>query len=257
MYLYRSAVNYAKLLGKNLEIKPNCDDFNTLYYRFKDLLPVNQELYISEEYCSPRFYIVHEQDMERLTCFIPCKVISNSEGEIQELYIEFFRHLQHSQRFTSLRKTRTYEYRKSGQEDPKDIQWNELFNRYENGDIGEVLGLIETKPKMSLRKLENRIEKYDPKILSEERKLNLMLEGINLFKEKKSITNYGFLPIEDDNHYDSFYPLEIDRLFCIVYEKEDLMENCLISWIESDLEEGMGELIPGGDLFISPQTKRY
>lgn len=256
-YLYDSAFNYASLLGIEFKSPSKYPDFKKLYTDFKAVLPAEQCCELVQE-GDDLFFQIYEDKEEGKLYFVPCHIIDQADGDLKEIYISFFSIFQKTQGLVCLSEIPLYEMLCSdlpdnGQIDKED-EWMMILNEYENGEIGNTLKLIDNEPKFTIRQLINRIKKYKPQSEKEEKILSLIMEGLTLFKLNKKIMDFSFFPHEDEDYYDCYYPVDLNRFILIVYEKDLMFEN-LFSWTCDEANESGYEILSSGFDFISPKTE--
>lgn len=257
-FLYRSAKNYLKLLGKDIGIEPDGYDFHKLYSHFNDALPEGQECELYR-YGDTIYFHVIENSFGWELYYIPCAVIDRAGPVLSGIFLDFFRLLQHTQGLTPLKEDPVYSIYtgdmrpSSGNEEER----KRLANEYGKGHIGELLDKIAQEPRNGITKLRNRIRKYDPRP-KEAGLLALMLEGLELFgggkNRKKKITGYGFFPNETEDYYNCYWPVEVGRTLMIVYE-EDMVYHFLRKWITGEAHEQSAEIFSAGNKIITPRTR--
>lgn len=230
-----------------------------MYKAFIKILPDEIYCEIIQDNDYLMFQLLDDKD-ERTIYHIPCKIIDEAKGVLREIYICFFSLLCKTQGIEKLTDNPIYEIYtfdlpKEGEEIDKDDEWMVTLNEYENGKIAQTLKTVFEKPKYTIRQLKNRIKKYVPADERESKILSRMSEGLELFKVGKNIMNYAFFPKEDEDFYDSYYPVPITRFFNIIYEFHDLVSENLNQWISDNANENGYEYLVGAEDIISPQTK--
>lgn len=261
-FLYRSAKNYLKLLGKDLGIEPGGHDFNKLYRHFNNALPEGQYCELCRCGKDIYFHVIDNSAGWELH-YIPCAVIDRVEDiQLSGILLDFFRLLQYTQRLTPLKEDPVYQIfiSDTGHYALKDEQERKrLADEYEKGYIGELLDKIAQPPDTAIciRKLKERIRKYDPRP-QEAGIVTLMQEGLDLFagrkNSKKKIIHYGFFPDETEDYYNCYWPVEASRTLMIVYE-EDMLHTFLGEWINNEVQEQSAEIFSAGNKVITPRTR--
>lgn len=255
-YLYRSAKKYLKLLGKEIEIAPDGYDFTKLFRYFDSMLPGYQECELCRQNDTIYFHVIENRAGWELY-YVPCGIIDRVDAELSEMLLDFFCLLHHTQGLTHLKEDPVYQlfisdtkhYALKEEKERKD-----LADEYEKGHIGQILDKMAKVPVVSIRKLKNRIKKYNP-CPQEAGIIALMLEGLELFGKKEKIIDFGFFPFESDDYYNCYYPVEVHRTLMIVYE-EDPLYKFIAEWINEEANEQSAEIFSGGNLLITPKTRK-
>jgi len=258
-YLYDSAKNYARLLNKEFNLPKRYRNFLELYETFRDLLPDKNRLELVQEGNYLSFQVIDDRE-EGLLYLIPCEIIDNAVGELRDIYICFFCLLRQTQGLSSiLEENPCFDMicmdlpeRELTEEDDDRLH---LLADYSDGEINKTLQLIEEPPKYTIRTLRNKIKKYEPQSNREKLIMESMLEGLTLFSKKRQIVNYAFFPKEDEEYHDTYYVLPIDRTIQIVYSTNDMFFDNLFDWTCDEANQGGYEILSGGDLLITPDTK--
>lgn len=257
-FLYRSAKNYLRLLGKDIGIEPDGHDFHKLYRCLNQALPGDQYCELNRYGKVICFHVIDDSP-DRELHYIPCAVIDRVENErLGGILSDFFRLLQHTQGLAPLKEDPVYQLfiSDTGHYTPKEKRERKrLTNEYEKGHIGEILEKITRPPEDAacIKKLKKRIGKYDPRP-QEAGIIALMLEGLELFGRKKKITDYGFFPDETEDYYNCYYPVEVQRTLMIVYD-EDMLYQFLCEWVREEAQEQCAEIFSAGNKVITPRTR--
>lgn len=254
-FLYRSAKNYLKLLGKDIGIKSDGYDFIKLYQHFNLALPEHQECELYRHADTIYLHVIENNAGWELY-YIPCAVIHRVNPVLSDIFIDFFRLFQHTQKLAALKEDPVYEifigdtghYALKDKEERK-----KLTENYKNGHIGEILDKIAEEPVTSITKLKNRIKKYDPRP-EEAGIIALMLEGLELFRRKEAITKHTFFPYETEDYYNCYWPVEADRTLMIIYDK-DMLSEFISEWITEEAQEQSAEIYSAGSKIITPWTR--
>lgn len=255
-YLYRSAKKYLKLLGKEIEIAPDGHDFVKLFRYFDSMLPEYQECELYRDHDTIYFHVIENRAGWELY-YIPCSIIDRVDVGLSEILLDFFCLLHHTQGLTHLKEDTVYQLFISDMKHyalKEEKERKDLADQYEKGHIGQLLDKIAQKPVMSIIKLKNCIEKYNP-CPQETGIIALMLEGLELFGKKEKIIDFGFFPFETEDYYNCYYPVEVHRTLMIVYE-EDPLYKFIGEWINEEANEQSAEIFSGGDLIITPKTTK-
>lgn len=257
IYLYNTAKNYAKLMGQELDLQPDVIDFEGLYKTFDKVLPKEDYLDIINDEDKLKF-MIYDNSEEGLLYYIPCYVIDEAEGHLRDIYISFFSLFQTTQGLTSLVNNVVFEY--TSEELPENVEeidedddWIVLLNRYLNGDIADTLCSINKKSKYSISGLMQKIKKYKPKSERERKILELMHEGLKLFKSGNSILHYAYQPVTDDEDQE-YNQVEMDRIILVVYDESDLVTENMFDWVSQEANENGYEFLSAGYLELTPDT---
>jgi len=257
-FLYRSAKNYLKLLGQEMELEPDGHDFVRLYHYFNRAVPEGQSCELCRYGTDIYFHVIENSAGWELH-YIPCGIIGKVEDErFRDILLDFFNLLQHTQGLVPLKEDPVYQLfiSDTGHYTLKDKQERErLSDEYEKGHAGGILDRIAQPAGTTIVELGKRIRKYHPRP-QEAGITALMLEGLELFgrRNRKKITSYGFFPNETEDYYNCYYPVEVCRTLMIVYE-EDMLYKFLTDWITDEAQEQSAEIFSAGNKVISPRTK--
>lgn len=258
-FLYDSARNYARLLGKEFNLAKRYRDFEKLYDTFRGILPADQKCEITQHEGELMFHVVDDREEGNLY-YVPCEIIDRVEGALRDIYLCFFRLFRQSQGLSPLLEDPCFEMICGDLPDreltEEDDGWLHMLYSYQKGEICKTLELVDEEPQYTIRQLGNRIKKYVPQSEKESKILSLMLEGLELFRQGKPIMKYGFFPYEDSDFYDTYYPVQLDRIILILYNTDDGLFENLFEWTCEEANQGGYDILSGGDLLITPQTKK-
>ena len=254
-HLYASVLAYGRLLGCSKPLLYDPMDFEPLYGYLSDILPKNQECRISaEEDDRLRLWVFDTEHEDHTLYYLPCSIITRSEGVFRDILVSFFAFLQQKQHLTPLGESMYFEYIReefySTDEADLDEDWVELLKRYFEGDIGEILELIKKKPEYSLRKLRQMLAGFTPGNSREQKIKELIGEGLKYLSRKGSIRTYAIPPEVDEDYA---WPIEIDNVIQIIYDSDAVNESQAKFYNEMAQESGF-EFISGGWMEITPQT---
>lgn len=254
-HLYESILVYARLLGSGKKLDYDPRDFESLYKFLQDILPVNQELRIgSEDDESLRLWVFDTQHEDNTLYYLPCSIITRSEGLFRDILVSFFALLQKKQRLTPLSESMYFEHIQeefySSDEEDLDEGWVELVKRYTEGDICEILELIEKKPKYSVQRLRKVLSEFIPHSRREQKMKELITEGLKFLSKRISIRTYAIAP---DIDQDYAWAIEIDNVIQIIYDADAVNESQVQFYNECAQESGF-EFISGGWIEVTPNT---
>lgn len=255
-HLYESVLVYARLLGYDKPLEYNPMDFEAPHTYLQELLPGNQECRImAEDDNRLRLWIFDTEHEDHTLYYLPCSLITRSEGIFRDILIAFFSHFQQKQRLTPQEESMYFEYIReefyNTDEADLDEDWVELVKRYFEGDIGEVLESIDRKPKYSLRKLRQLLSEFIPANMREQQLKKLIGEGLKFLSKKGSIRTYAVPPDIDENYA---WPVEIDNVIQIIYDSDAVCESQIQFYNECAQESGF-EFICAGWMEITPETQ--
>lgn len=254
-HLYESALVYARLQGSSKPLVYDPMDFEVVYSYLGDVLPKSQECRITAEDDNRlRLWIFDTEHEDHTLYYLPCSIIARSEGLFRDILVSFFSLFQHRQRLTPLGESMYFEYIReefySTDEADLDEDWVELVKRYFEGDIGEILELLEEKPKYSIRKLRKILPEFVPNNKREHNMKMLIVEGLRFLSRKGFIRTYAVPPDIDEDYA---WPVEIDNVIQIIYDSDAVSESQVEFYNECAQESGF-EFISGGWMEITPQT---
>lgn len=260
-YIYKTAENYARLLGENFTLKADGKNFEAVCNKLDSLLPKGQDLSI-------RLYVKdHTLQMKlvdsldyTLLYYIPCKILDQTEGQFRNILLEFFRLLQSQQKLTPLLDSQHFEmwkdevenYYDNNGEEPDD-GWLATFKRYTEGDIFKTLELVDQRPQYDAYSLNTLLDDYMPTTDSKREKKILLLikKGLNLMKTGKVLLHYTNGPRQSSEDQ----PVDADNTFMIIYEDDMIVEN-VIEYMNNYACETGYEFFSSINKTITPKTKK-
>ncbi|WP_165045784.1 hypothetical protein [Dysgonomonas sp. ZJ709] len=261
MYLYHSAQNYARLLGADFTLRSETIDIEAIYNALRLIMPKDQYLEIKERDNSLRFVIFNNHE-ENVLYYVPCNIIDQAEDTLKDIYISFFSIFQSSQGLLEYKENACFEYFKDELPEPEsdetidgDNDWLVLLDNYLNGEIGNTLGLLSQEPKYTNRELRKCIKAYKPQTEKESVILNLMHDGLKLFT-KGCIMNFASSPVEGDDFYLDYYPVEMGRMMHVVYSTEDVVFENIFEWICNEANDQGYEFFSSGYIELNPKTRK-
>lgn len=254
MYLYESAKNYAKLLGKEFSPEADPNNFTALYRRFAKILPESHELDLTAEE-DDLYFIVTDNRADELTYFIPLKIIGESKGRLKNLYHSFFALFRKYQAVTPFDKNTLLRHyvRDSAVKNRK--EWETTKYRYTKGKISRIFESLWEEPEFNPEELIQQIRTYKARKVKTKTLLKLMQEGLELF-EKGNIFDHRCSPIEDQYYYESYCPVDMRNLISFIYDPDDMMTHQLTEFIKEEAEEQGYEFLISEYKRLSPHDEK-
>lgn len=266
-YLYRSAVNYARLLDVRLPFpkkrRSRCprQDIVRLFEVMDNLVPESVNLEVVKGNLA--FCLYRHHDWPDHTLFwLPLDFTKVLSAPTRRLVLEFIRRfiLHHDMR--DLKETYYYEMSCDNLESrpnydehitPREIKaWKKLVESYEKGRIDRMLKRMWKRPFCSgFTKL---LSEYCPEKKEEQNLLALVWEGMAFIgKDAPSIMSYQY-----DWAYEEepdFRPIPLDEQVMLVYSIRDVLTEDMTEIFNSDQQETYC-LSPVTYMPLSPETDR-
>lgn len=255
-YLYESVLVYTRLIGGHSDpLNYDPMNFEALHKYLCKCLPAGQECRITARDDERlQLWVFDTEHEDHTLYYLPCNIIARSEGLFRDILILFFALFQQRQRLTPLSESMYFEYIReefySIDEADLDKDWVELVKRYFEGNIGEILELIEDKPGNSVKRLRQLLSGFIPGNRREHNLKKLIAEGLKFLSKKGSIRNYAVPPEVDEDYA---WAIEIDNVIQIIYDADAVNESQVQYYNECAQESGF-EFISGGWIEITPQT---
>jgi hypothetical protein len=264
LYLRASALNYARLLGKELG---HAADGNTgaciadLYHKLAELEPA---LHLNIEPVDSRLSFVFWKRCnwgEHTLYWINTQILESLTPRMREATLLFFRKLKQATGMLTTNESgdvdavlEWMDEQRSAGEWPKDErEANEaVCDSYKTGGkafklMREIIQVPE--PDADLPQVLSEVR---PRKTKEKELLEILREGLRFTESReKSIFDYAY-----DPYYDSDYgerAIEMDRIVRFTYECDIVNEN-LIDSLNNDINYGCSECIPCNLLVLEPDT---
>lgn len=257
MYLYRSAMNYARLLGKELAVDARQRDFTLLVDALNALLPRGQELRLEVRQQGLHLRVIDDLETNTLY-YLPCKILDQTEGEFRQIILAFFRMLHTTQRLTPLTGIRYFEYLQEevdqyadGMNEEAETEWTTLMKSYTEGAVSLTLNRIQEPPGCTAAELALRTRAYIPAGPAEQEILEQIAAGLVLLATGKALLNHTNAPRGCGEEW----PVGAEHLFLIIYDDDRVSEN-LIEYMNAEAQECGYEFFSSVDSRLSPRTKR-
>ena len=253
-YLYRSASNYVKQLGLELEADPDTVNFEDLYMAFDKLLPHNHYLYLShDEGADDLDFYIKDDANDFLTCLIPVHIIDRVKGELRDIYISFFSLLQQHQKMVPLPDNYllthfSNEIKRRGCPD-KDFET--LLKKYLKGSIRKKLDLISAPSQYSVPELKQKIQSFKTRSKRHINILSIMSEGLDLI-EAESFFTYADAHIEEDYFYESYCPVEMTSLIFLIWNHKDTIADHIEINLQTEADEQTAQFLSSETLHVTP-----
>lgn len=267
-YLYRSAVNYAGLLGLSLPFPQKKrsayprTDITRLYEIMENLLPQNVNLEFVDGRLMFCLYHFHKwPDYEPL--WLPLDFTERIDHPLRRIVLEFIRRFARHHRIGDITGTYYYEsaedYLPSRLEEesdeftPKEKKRIErLLESYNEGPISRLFKRMYGKSFCT--DMEKRLDAYKPKKDGEKQLIALLQEGMTLMGKG--------IPCIMDYQYDwasekepDFMPIMLDTQIALTYSLNDEITEDVKNSFNVDTQESY-ILTPVTTLFLTPETDR-
>lgn len=254
LYLYRSAKNYAKLLGKELNIKSNDRNLELLYRNFNSILPDMQESRLTLEDGILKFK-VYDIRNDGYHFHIPCRIIDEASGLFREILIQFFYLLQHNFYLQEFKESRFIEFmfQMADENDEPDNEYYHLVQEYQAGAISDTLDLISNKNIYTVGTLIKLLKKFKPYTQREKSMCEIINKGLYFMKRKRSIGTMAVPPDVDD--YEASYSVDVGDLLIVVYDDDQVTQEYNFQLNESANEYGF-DYFSAGIKELSPYTRK-
>jgi hypothetical protein len=133
---------------------------------------------------------------------------------------------------------------------PERERYRKLADSYESGKIYRLMKRIGSKS--HYKNLPAALDRYIPGNEFERALIDIFREGLQFTGEDTpSIMSYGYDPL-DDRERDE-YPVEMDRMIRVIYDRNDLVTEHLEDWTNTELGESY-DISPATWFAISPLT---
>lgn len=267
-YLYRSAVNYANLLGMPLPYPKKKRspwpriDITRLYEVMENLLPENVNLELKDDRLTFCLYHFHQwPDYELL--WLPLDFTERLHRPLKRIMLEFIRRFARHHRMGDI--TDTYYYEISSEylilrlaDESEDFTPKEkrrivnLAESYRNGKIARLFKRMYGKAFCT--NLEKRLDAYKPQKKSEKKLIDLVKEGMTFMgKDVPCIMDYQYDWINEKEP--DFLPATLDAQILLVYSSNDDISEETRNIFNSDMQESYN-FTPVTTLFLTPETDR-
>lgn len=264
-YLYRSATNYAALLGVGLPFPKRRRsshprlDIVRLYEVMENLLPecVNLELVQGRlMFCLYRFH--KWPDYELL--WLPLEFTGRLSTPVRRIVLEFIRRFARHHRMSDLTDTYYYEmtdtYMECRFDDPDEYtpanrqRLIRLAASYANGKIARLFKRM--KGRAFCTGLEEKLEACRPESKSERQLLELVREGMPLMgKGVPCIMDYQYDWISEQEP--DFMPALLESQIALAYSTDDEITRDMTSIFSTDMQEAYN-LTPVSTMLLTPET---
>lgn len=267
-YLYRSAVNYAGLLGLSLPFPkkkrsayPRADIIR-LYEAMENLLPQNVNLEFVDGRLTFCLYEFHKwPDYELL--WLPLDFTERLGRPFRRIALEFIRRFARHHGIGDI--TDTYYYQMVEDyllsrldEDSDNLTLKEkkrlrhLAESYSKGKINRLFKRMYGKPFCT--DLGKRLDTYKPEKKGEKRLMELLGEGMALMgKDVPRIMDYQYDWINEEEP--DFTPATLDTQIALAYSLDDEITEDMEDSFSIDMQESYN-LTPVTTLFLTPETDR-
>lgn len=267
-YLYRSAVNYAGLLGvalpfpkKKRSPRPRTD-ITRLYEVMENLLPQNVNLEFVDGRLTFCLYHFHQwPDYELL--WLPLDFTERLDRPLREITLEFIRRFARHHGIRNLTDLYYYEMaedcltlylnEESDKPTPKEKKRIErLIRSYSEGKIARLFKRMYGKPFCT--DWEKQLDTYRPQKKGEKKLMELLGEGTALMGESvPCIMDYQYDWAKEEEP--DFMPAMLDAQITLIYSLDDEITKDMEHSFSTDMQETYN-LTPVTTLYLTPETDR-
>jgi hypothetical protein len=265
LYLRASALNYARLLGKELGHIPEGNTgacIADLYHKLAELEPT---LNLNIEPVDTRLSFVFWEkcDWSDSTLYwIHAKILESLTPKMREVTLLFFQKLKLATGMGTTNECGDLDWVLDCiDEQDMGAEWLEDDERVANEAViasykqgGKVFDLMEEikqipDPAIDMARVLSEVR---PRKAKEKELLEILCNGLRFTEmREKSIFDYAYDPFYD--HDSGEHAIELDRIIRFVYEYDYILENVIQS-LNGDLECGIGECVPCTRLCLEPDT---
>lgn len=266
-YLYRSAANYAALLGVDLPFPrkkrsshPRLDIVR-LYGVMEDLLPEHVNLELVDGRLTFCLYRFHKwPDYELL--WLPLEFTERLGPPVRRVVLEFIRRFIRHHRMDDLKGTYYYDmtedYMERCTDDPDEYTPDDrrritrLMASYDDGKIARLLKRM--RGRAFCTGLEDGLESCRPQTDGERKLLELVREGMTLMgKGVPCIMDYQYDWIYEKEP--DFMPAPLESQILLAYSTNDEIVRDMMSTFSVDMQESYN-LTPVSTMLLTPETDR-
>lgn len=267
-YLYRSAANYAGLLGLSLPFPKKKrpayprSDITRLYEVMENLLPQNVNLEFVDGRLMFCLYHFHKwPDYELL--WLPLDFTERLDRPLRRIALEFIRRFARHHGIGDITDTYYYQiaedYLPSRLDEERDDltpkekkRIRQLVESYSKGKIDRLFKRMYGKPFCT--DLEKRLDTCKPEKESEKRLMELLGEGMALMgKDVPRIMDYQYDWINEKEP--DFTPATLEAQIALAYSLDDEITEDMENSFNIDMQESYN-LTPVTTLFLTPDTDR-
>ena len=269
-YLYRSAANYARLLG--VKLKFNCKKYARhpklgmaeLYRAFDAIVPENVNFELDggrPAFCLYRFNIWPDYEV----LWLPLDFTVNLSKGVRRITLEFVRrfarhhgmwNITGSYHFSMAEDWLTYEeYGTDDAKDKDDAQRRRtlrLLESYNNGRISRLFNRMDGRA--FCRNLEAALESCRPEGEAERTLLGIINDGLTLIgKGQPRIMDYEYDWTREEEP--DIMPVGLESQILLAYSLDDVVAEEVMQAFSADVREGYN-LTPVTRLLITPETDK-
>lgn len=266
-YLYRSAANYAALLGVDLPFPKRRRsshprlDIVRLYEVMENLLPEHVNLEVVRDRLTFCLYRFHKwPDYELL--WIPLDFTERLDPSVRRVVLEFIRRFARHHRIGDLKSTYYYEmtedYMERSMDDSDEYTPDDrrritrLLASYDGGKIARLLKRMQGRAFCT--GLKGGLETCRPKTEGERVLLELVREGMAFMgKGVPCIMDYQYDWINEKEP--DFMPAFLESQILLAYSTDDEIARDMMSTFSADMQESYN-LTPVSTMLLTPETDR-
>ncbi|MCD7908391.1 MAG: hypothetical protein LUH04_12055 [Clostridium sp.] len=267
LYLRESAQTFVKLHGLSFEYEG--ENLKELTEYFESILPKGYSLSFNNDIEDKKqehlSYFIEVGIISHIVYYVPCYKLEEYEGEFHEILFGFFQQPSSIQRLCPfeegdfdyewiMENMLTLEEEYDLEEDKPDFL--ALGRRYiEGGDIYDLLQQIHFQPIYTLNDLEVKIRAFvpDKEDAFQQEMIPLLLEGIALLRQDKSLLDYTDVELLEDGKEDNCY-VSAEQLFRILY-KDDPVQELILEYLNESANVHGSQYFLAGAGELSPEMK--
>lgn len=279
-YLYQSAENYSKLVGKQPPPKDN--DTRKLLVYMKGLIDDRQDMTIVDNNGLVSFYIYFDTDFFlNKRYYIPCNIMDKTKGKFRKIITDLLLCLKTYGASVPLEDWGYFRFveecewhcKNAIKQDDISDDDKELMQLYEGcregGNIDKLFKHLD-KEKSDIERLKASVKSYKPKDSAEKKIISLIKRGIPLLENGHIRMNmldaydqlYEDRDTNEDGEFDDdgYEIYTIEQLFRFVYDTQDklteFLEQDIVQTLYSSAFEVYMDHIPAADIIVTPDMDK-
>ncbi len=259
IHLRDSALNYARLLGRELGHEPDGNLGACIADLYRKLAELEPSLHLNLESDGNRLHFVFWQAHSwggHTLYWLHTKILESLSPEMREATLLFFRKLRIATGMQTLQECYEIDYMRDIVEDNpdgynNDEGWSVLKDYKKGGTVYELMSEIERGPDPDAD-LALMLSRMRPGSKEDKELLDIMREGIKFTESgNRSIFEYEYHPLMDEDYGNEI--IEMDRMVRFIYD-DDMVCNQMIEWLNNEYGNGADECVPATCLRLRPDT---
>jgi hypothetical protein len=259
-YLLKSAQRYVSLMGIELTYNPGSSIGEGIANLYDELDDVIENICLNIEPYEEKLQFVlwkYHPWGSYTFYWLPVKFMETLNPKLRKIAHSFIHAFMHSNRMQTTNNSPDVEWVLEAIRDnlheyapPERERYRRLVDSYESGKIHRLMKRIDSKS--HYKNLPAALDRYTPGNEFERALINVFREGLQFIGEDTpSIMSYGYDPLDDEEREE--YPVEMDRMIRIIYDRNDFVTEHLEDWANTELRESY-DISPATRLAISPGT---